>query len=61
MAYSYKVPYAFLLIKMISILYPVCFIKTNQKEKSETGGKAGWINYKINTQAWLNSNEIICS
>lgn len=37
MASSYKVPYAFLLIKMISILYPVCFIKTNQKEKGEVG------------------------
>ena len=60
MAYNYKVPYAFPLIKMISTLYPVCFIKTNQKEKGG-GEKAGWINYKINTQAWLNLNEIICS
>lgn len=34
MTYNYKVPYAFLLIKVISILYPVCFIKTNQKVKS---------------------------
>lgn len=40
---------AFLLIKIISILYPVCLLKKKKKKKAD------WIDYKINTQAWFNS------